>query len=299
MTHVDSHVMDKIGLLGLGLYLGNITKACKMMGVSRQHYYDIKKIYEKGGAEALIEAYSNHLHQCGDKDEPASAPGGESPAPAARRPGRGASLGPRLSAPRPGSLLLRQTLHAGYFKGLGSVLQHSVIDAHSRYALATLSCGRAQSFPVRFMDETVFPFFEALCNPVERVVTCTDAGGFTDKQLRAEDAYFSGRGVEHHVIACQGRKTALPCVRFNAMCEKRYLHGRFRERFQSLTDMGEELGRLLDYYNAVRVQKGHPCKGRTPLAALKAALPVRVLAQCASALGLVPPHPSYPAARSA
>jgi transposase InsO family protein len=42
-------------LLELGEYLKNVSEACRVMGVSRQHFYELKKSYEEGGLEALKE----------------------------------------------------------------------------------------------------------------------------------------------------------------------------------------------------------------------------------------------------
>jgi len=44
-----------MSLLELAEYLQNVSEACKVMGVSRQHFYDIKQAYEEGGIEALQE----------------------------------------------------------------------------------------------------------------------------------------------------------------------------------------------------------------------------------------------------
>jgi transposase len=37
------------------LELANVSAVCQVMGVSRQHFYDIKQAYEEGGVEALLE----------------------------------------------------------------------------------------------------------------------------------------------------------------------------------------------------------------------------------------------------
>ncbi|MBW1918465.1 MAG: helix-turn-helix domain-containing protein [Deltaproteobacteria bacterium] len=39
----------------LAEYLQNVSEACGVMGVSRQHFYDIKKAYAEGGLAALQE----------------------------------------------------------------------------------------------------------------------------------------------------------------------------------------------------------------------------------------------------
>ena len=55
MTTQEKLIRSKMNLLELGEYLQNVSEACRVMGVSRQHFYDIKKAYEEGGAEALRE----------------------------------------------------------------------------------------------------------------------------------------------------------------------------------------------------------------------------------------------------
>lgn len=46
---------SKINLLELAEYLQNVSEACRVMGVSRQHFYDLKRAYAEGGMEALKE----------------------------------------------------------------------------------------------------------------------------------------------------------------------------------------------------------------------------------------------------
>ena len=55
MTQSQKLVRAKRSLLELGELLNNVSQACRVMGVSRQHFYDIKQAYEEGGLEALKE----------------------------------------------------------------------------------------------------------------------------------------------------------------------------------------------------------------------------------------------------
>lgn len=42
-----------MGLIELAEYIQNVSEACKIHGVSRQHFYDIKNAYEEQGLEGL------------------------------------------------------------------------------------------------------------------------------------------------------------------------------------------------------------------------------------------------------
>jgi len=55
MTTQEKLIRRKQSLLELGEYLHNISQACKIHGVSRQHFYDIRKAYEEHGLEGLRE----------------------------------------------------------------------------------------------------------------------------------------------------------------------------------------------------------------------------------------------------
>ena len=52
----QSAIKHKIGLLNLAQELGNVSKACKMMGFSRDTFYRYQNAKEEGGVEALFEA---------------------------------------------------------------------------------------------------------------------------------------------------------------------------------------------------------------------------------------------------
>ena len=55
MTTQEKLIKSKLSILELGEYLKNVSQACKINGVSRQHFYDIKKAYEEHGLEGLKE----------------------------------------------------------------------------------------------------------------------------------------------------------------------------------------------------------------------------------------------------
>jgi transposase InsO family protein len=55
MTRDMKAARSRMNLLELAEYLQNVSEACRVMGVSRQHFYDLKRVYDEGGMEALKE----------------------------------------------------------------------------------------------------------------------------------------------------------------------------------------------------------------------------------------------------
>ena len=56
MLHTSEKIIKhKVGLLNLAEELGNISQACKLMGVSRDTFYRYQEAVESGGVESLID----------------------------------------------------------------------------------------------------------------------------------------------------------------------------------------------------------------------------------------------------
>lgn len=48
-------IKNKVGLLNLAQELGNISRACKVMGFSRETFYRYQEAVSEGGVEALLD----------------------------------------------------------------------------------------------------------------------------------------------------------------------------------------------------------------------------------------------------
>ena len=55
MTTKDKIARRKLSLLELASELSNVSRACKVMGYSRQQFYEIRRNFQTYGAEGLID----------------------------------------------------------------------------------------------------------------------------------------------------------------------------------------------------------------------------------------------------
>lgn len=69
MTGQQYIISRKLNILELGQVLGNISQACRKLGVSRQHYYDIRQAIEEEGLEGLLEK-SRRVARIGNRVAP-------------------------------------------------------------------------------------------------------------------------------------------------------------------------------------------------------------------------------------
>jgi len=69
MTQRQYIINRKLNIVELGKTLGNISEACRRLGVSRQHYYDIREAIQEEGIEGLLEK-SRRVPRIGNRVAP-------------------------------------------------------------------------------------------------------------------------------------------------------------------------------------------------------------------------------------
>jgi len=122
MTTTDKVARRKLSLLDLAHELGNVSKACKLMGYSRQQFYEIRRNFQTYGADGLIDRL----------------PGAKGPHPNRVAPEiEKAVLDFCLSQPTKGCLFVAQRLNlqgvnvsAGGVRGVWS--RHNLLTKHER-----------------------------------------------------------------------------------------------------------------------------------------------------------------------
>lgn len=55
MTTREKIARSKKSLLELAIDLGNVSRACRIMGYSRQQFYEIRRNFQMYGAEGLLD----------------------------------------------------------------------------------------------------------------------------------------------------------------------------------------------------------------------------------------------------
>jgi ACT domain-containing protein len=61
LNSTDKIIRHKVGLLNLAEELGNVSQACKLMGMSRDTFYRYRSAVEDGGVDALFDQNSLNI----------------------------------------------------------------------------------------------------------------------------------------------------------------------------------------------------------------------------------------------
>ncbi|MGR1253210.1 DDE-type integrase/transposase/recombinase, partial [Aeromonas veronii] len=199
MTTNEKVARRKLSLLALAKELNNVSKACKLIGYSRQQFYEIRRNYQTYGAEGLLDklpgckgAHPNRVAQeLALQGINVSAGGVRCVWQRHDLLSKHARLlrlekiqreqtielndeqirllerfSPefrerQIEVHYTGELVAVDTFFVGALKGVGKVYLQTVLDCYSRHAWGRLYTSKLPVTSVHVLNETVLPFFEA------------------------------------------------------------------------------------------------------------------------------------------
>jgi len=295
---------DKIELLELARQLGNVARACELMGVSRDTYYRFKRQYDNGGAVALA-PISRARPLLGNRVEPRVeravlelaiaqpafgqariaallAEQGITVSPAGvrgillrhglqtRRMRTRARAAPRL----PGQLAAQDSLAVGHMGALGEVSQQTFLDTATRLVFARVYPARSPEAAADLLATRVLPFFDGHGVPLRRVLTDRSQQYCGRPERHAFRALLESRGIAHALSGTAEPDAALLVEDLHRlMLDQFYKVAARRRAYGSLEELQADVDRWVDDHNRQRGCDGWWCFGRTPLETFEALRP--------------------------
>ena len=163
-------------------------------------------------------------------------------------------------ASEPGELVCLDTFYIGRLKGVGKVWQITACDAACSYAVARIIPACTSDHAVRFLVDSLLPFYEAAGWPLQRVLT--DRGSEFKGRF---DAACHDLGIRHTRTQPHHPWTNGFVERLQSTILHQHWRVAFRRRyFTTAQQLDASLQRFLDFYNNERPHQGYRTRGHTP-----------------------------------
>ena len=253
----QSVIKHKAGLLNLAAELGNISKACKMMGFSHDTFYRYQAARDAGGVEALFEVsrrkpnLKNRVEEAIEVAVTAFAI--DFPAYGQTRASnelrkQGVFVSPSgvrsiwmrhdLASMKQRLRALEKLSYVGTIKGVGRIYQQTFVDTYSKWAAAKLHTTKAPITGVDLLNDRVLPFFSSMNMGLIRMLT--DRGTEYGGRVEAHDyeLYLGVNGIEHTKTKARHPQTNGICERFHKTILNEFYQVAFRRKlYQSLEEL--------------------------------------------------------------
>lgn len=152
MLHTNNPVIKhKAGLLNLAEELRNVSKACKIMGVSRDTFYRYRELADEGGVDALEEKVAHDGIELTEAQIVALE----------RKASDDEACG-EIETAHPGYLGSQDTFYVGNLKGVGRIYQQTFVDTYSKVAHCKLYVTKTPITATDLLNDRVLPFYECI-----------------------------------------------------------------------------------------------------------------------------------------
>ncbi len=224
LNTTDKIIKHKTGLLNLAEELGNVSKACQVMGYSRDTFYRYKSAVDEGGVEALFERTRRKPNLANRVDEATEqavlksaleakvAETGiiltEAQVQALEKKKLEDEACGEIETVHPGYLGSQDTFYVSTLKGVGRVYQQTYVDTYSKVAHAKLYSTKTPITAADLLNDRVLPFHEEHDLPVLRILT--DRGTEYCGRVDKHDFPKAGRRLPSNAVRPLGRAGAGP-----------------------------------------------------------------------------------------
>ncbi|USD37393.1 MULTISPECIES: helix-turn-helix domain-containing protein [Ferrimonas] len=326
MTNKSSgDIRSKLALLQLAKELGSISRACDIMGYSRDSYYRFKRQYESAGEQGLRnlsrkkpaiknrvspEVESQVIEIALDYPNYGQARAAE------LLTARGCTISPSgvraiwvrhnletkqnrllalqsalnqrqelegesrrqvehlyeikqdqmgLECRYPGDVCVQDTFKLGNVGGLGTLYQHTFLDAYSQFAHAWVSDSNDASHARDFLLRQVAPWYQQQRLPITNLLTDKGAEFFGSKSQPFQQA-IAELGCHHiHMRAYNGPVVNGLGARFHTLVWNEFYEPLFKaQRLDHLDSLQQQLQEWLARYNQQFAIAGRYTLGKTP-----------------------------------
>ena len=304
LNTTDKIIKHKVGLLNLAEELGNVSKACKMMGLSRDTFYRYKSALEGGGIEALFDQNRrkpNMKNRVDEKIEQAVIEYAiEFPAYGQHRASNELrKRGIFVSGSGVRSVWVRN--HLANFKARlkaleAKVAEDSIILSEAQVAALEKkkhddeACGEIETahpgylgsqdtfyvgtfkgvgrvYQQTFVDTySKIAFAEQQSLPMLRMLTDRGTEYCGKAEQHDYQLYLALNDIEHTMTKAQSPQTNGICERFHKTILQEFYQVTLRKNiYLDIESLQKDLDIWIHYYNNERTHQGKMCCGRTPM----------------------------------